>query len=112
MTHEETAARIEASLRTQLEVAADDPGFGRATSLFTGGYVDSLGVAELIAFIDEAFGVSIPDDDLLSDEFDTIDGIARIVVTLREGLRGARPVEVYSGSDPAPPLPQGKDGNG
>lgn len=112
MTQDEAADRIETFLREQFEVAADDPGFGRDASLFVRGYVDSLGVAELIAFIDEVFGVGVPDEDLLSDEFETIDGIAGIVVRLRDGARLDRPLEVHSGSALVAPTPQRKDGNG
>jgi acyl carrier protein len=113
MTHEEVAVRIETFVRTQFEVARDDADFGPETSLFLRGYVDSLGVAELIAFLEEAFGVIVPDEDLLSDEFDTIQGIARIVLGLRDRAGPAAPLEVWSGSCPAaPPTPQRKDGNG
>ena len=40
------------------------------------------GVAETLAYIEERYGVEVPDDVLLSDEFTTIDGIARSIVEL------------------------------
>lgn len=69
-------------MRTQFEVDPDDAGFDRAIDLFELGYVDSVGFAELLAFFSEEFGVEVPEDDLLSDEFLRIDGMARIVSRL------------------------------
>jgi len=41
--------------------------------------VDSVGVIELLEFVNEQFGVRIPDEALLSDEFTTIDGMAVVI---------------------------------
>lgn len=79
MTHDEIAERLEAFIRTQYSISADDPGFTRDVDLFDLGYVDSIGLVELLAFISTSFEVEIEDDDLLSDEFSNIDGMAKIV---------------------------------
>lgn len=71
--------RIEKFVRAQFGISPTDPNFGRKSDLFEGGYVDSVGVAELMEFFYEEFGFEIPDDDLLSDDFSTVAGIARIV---------------------------------
>ena len=71
--------RIEGFIRTQFSVSPTDPGFGREVDLFEGGYVDSMGIVELLEFLDKEFDVEIPDDDLLSDDFSSIGGIARMV---------------------------------
>lgn len=83
MTHADVADQLEAFVREQFGIPANDPKFGREVRLFERGYVDSIGVAEMLAFIEETFGVTVPDDDLLSDDFTTVDGIARIVRRLR-----------------------------
>jgi acyl carrier protein len=36
-----------------------------------------------VEHVSEEFGVELPEDDLLSDEFSTIAGIARIVVRIQ-----------------------------
>lgn len=82
MDETQVAERIEAFVRDSFEVAADDPGFGRDVDLFEGGYVDSIGLTEMLAFIESEFGAEIPDEDLASDQFMTIDGIASIVARL------------------------------
>jgi acyl carrier protein len=78
------ADRIEKYLREQFSIAEDDPGFTRTVDLYESGYVDSVGVVELLSFIDEEFGVDVPEPELLSPGFSNIDGIARIVDRLIE----------------------------
>lgn len=82
LTQGETADRLELFVRTQFAVAPADTRFSRSAALFELGYVDSVGVVELLAFVREEFGVDIPDENLLSDEFASVDGIARIVCRL------------------------------
>jgi D-alanine--poly(phosphoribitol) ligase subunit 2 len=40
--------------------------------LFSSGIIDSLGVLQLVSYIDEQFNVSIPDEDVLYDNFSSI----------------------------------------
>lgn len=79
MTQVEVAERVEGYIRIQFRVAAGDARFSRSLPLFEAGYVDSVGVVELLTFISEEFAVDLPDDALMSDEFSTIDGIAAVV---------------------------------
>jgi acyl carrier protein len=83
VTEAEVAERIEGFVRTQFSISPTDPGFGRDVDLFEGAYVDSVGLAEMLAFIEEELGVTVPDEELLSDDFATVDGIARAVCRLR-----------------------------
>jgi acyl carrier protein len=80
------AADIEADLegfvRRSFSVDTGDDGFTRHTDLYEGGYVDSVGLAELLEFVSSQFGVEVPDDDLLSDDFSTIAGMARVIVRI------------------------------
>jgi D-alanine--poly(phosphoribitol) ligase subunit 2 len=78
------AGRIEEFVREQFEVDPNDTGFNQTVDLFELGYVDSVGFAELLAFFTEEFGVEVPEEHLLSDEFLTIDGMARIVSRLSQ----------------------------
>lgn len=76
------AERIEAFVRERFAVSPTDPRFSRSADLFEGAYVDSVGLTELLAFVEEEFGVEVPEDDMISDEFATIDGMAHIVSRL------------------------------
>jgi acyl carrier protein len=40
--------------------------------LFSTGIIDSLGVLQLVSFIDEQFSISVPDEDVLYDNFCSI----------------------------------------
>ena len=79
MNEREVSDRTEAYVRSHFRINGADNRFGPTVDLFQGGYVDSLGLVELLAFIEDEFGVEIPDDDLLSDDIARIEGIARIV---------------------------------
>ena len=85
MNEADAAARIEAFVRESFSVSANDPRFGRDLDLFEGGYVDSVGLIELLAFIEDEFEIEIPDEDLASDEFMSIDGIAHVLGRLASG---------------------------
>jgi acyl carrier protein len=85
-SRQDTEGRIEAFLRTHFKISSDHNGFTRNVDIFERGYVDSVGVTELLEFLGAEFEVEIPDDWLLSDDFSTLEGIARIV----ERLRGER----------------------
>lgn len=83
MTVAQIGDRLEEFVRTQFRVSPSDARFSRSQRLFDMGYIDSVGVVELLAFLTEEFKVTLPDEALMSDEFSTIDGIAAIVGRLR-----------------------------
>ncbi len=99
MSHAEVAERSERFIRTQFRVAAADLRFSRTQPLFELGYVDSVGVVELLAFVSQEFRVEVPDELLVSDEFSSIDGIASIVCRLAERALEPSPL------DPQAPMP-------
>lgn len=78
-TRDEAAELIEGFIRREFQVAEDDPDFTRETHLYDSGYVDSMGVVELIEFIQSTFGIEIPDEEVFSDAFTTVNGISDVV---------------------------------
>lgn len=75
--------RLENYLRDHLLLDGTDGSYSRSVDLFARGYVDSVGFAELLACIEETYGIEVPEDDLLADEFSTVEGMARVIVRLR-----------------------------
>jgi acyl carrier protein len=71
--------RIEEFIRMQFGISPTDPMFNRQIDLFEAGYVDSMGIVEVLEFLRGEFNVEIPDDDLLADDFSHIAGISQIV---------------------------------
>lgn len=49
------------------------------------GIMDSLGVLELVAFLEETFDIRIDDDDLTPENFESIDHVAAFVTSKRAG---------------------------
>ena len=72
-TVRETVASI-----AQVPVPAD-PG----ASLFDGGVIDSFGVIDLVARLEEAFGIKVPDEDMVPRKFETLEKIASYVESHR-----------------------------
>jgi acyl carrier protein len=83
VTEQEVAVAVEDFVRREFSISLADQNFDRTVDLFEDGYVDSVGVIELLAFLGSTFRVEIPEEDLFSPEFSTIDGIARIVTRHR-----------------------------
>jgi len=51
----------------------------REDSLLESGIVDSLGVLELVEFLERTFGISVTEEDLLPENFDSIARMAGLV---------------------------------
>jgi acyl carrier protein len=76
------ASAIEEFIRREFRVRGDDHNFSRDVHLYDSGYVDSVGVVELIAFIESTFDVKLEDEHLFGGLFTTINGISSVCVGL------------------------------
>ena len=54
------------------------------TSLLDQGIIDSTGVLDVIGFIEETFGITVDDSELLPENLDSIEGIAQYVIRKKE----------------------------
>jgi acyl carrier protein len=63
----------------------DDENLREDTSLIEDGIVDSTGILELVAFIEEQFELNVPDDELVPENFDSIRNLAHYVNRKRNG---------------------------
>jgi acyl carrier protein len=57
-------------------------------SLRQSGVVDSTGVLELIAFLEERYSITVADAELVAENFDSIDKIAAFVTRRLGAARG------------------------
>lgn len=78
------AQRIENFIRRRFHVPADDEHFSREVNLWEEGYIDSIGVTEVILFVETTFYVKIPDNMLSAPEFTRISGMAGLIAGLLE----------------------------
>lgn len=62
---------------------ADLKSLSDTASLLDQGIVDSTGVLEVIGFIEETYGVMVDDSELLPENLDSIEGIAKFIARKR-----------------------------
>lgn len=60
---------------------------GDDTSFLGEGIVDSTGVVELVLFVEETFGIQVDDDEIVPDNFDTINNLAAYIEQKRVPVR-------------------------
>jgi acyl carrier protein len=75
-----TARRIRLFIEEELldgEPAPDD--------LMSVGLIDSLGVEQMIAFVEETFGITFDDDDVVPENLASIDALAAFIDRKRAG---------------------------
>jgi acyl carrier protein len=63
------------------------PGFQDGDSFSAKGIVDSAGVLAVIVFLEEAFALQVLDEDVVPDNFDSVDRLTAYVQRKTEGLR-------------------------
>jgi acyl carrier protein len=63
---------------------ADGNSINYDDSFLEKGIVDSTGVLELVSFIEEKYGISVDDDELVPENLDSINNLARFVHEKRD----------------------------
>jgi acyl carrier protein len=49
------------------------------------GVVDSVGIFQVVSFLEDEYGIEVGDEELVPQHFGTLDGIARLVEAKRGG---------------------------
>jgi acyl carrier protein len=81
-----TAETVTAFVKTRFHTSLRDGALGPDDPLFSSGIVDSFGVLELIAFLEDTFHVSI---DTARHELTEFDSVNRIVALVERAPRTA-----------------------
>lgn len=55
-------------------------GFTDDASFLEKGLIDSTGVLELVSFVEEKYGISVADDELVPDNFDSVDKLTAFIL--------------------------------
>lgn len=82
------ADAVERFIRAEFQVSDRDPMFTRDAHLFDGGFVDSIGLVQLITFLESTFEVAVDDETLMSEDFTTVHGISQLVAAARARCDG------------------------
>lgn len=77
--HQQVATEVRQFLAENFILDDGGAGVGADESLTQSGVLDSMGVLELIMFIEERFGLSVPDEDALPENLDSINRITAYV---------------------------------
>lgn len=67
-----------------LEDLRPDVEFEGETELITGGVLDSMDIVSLVAELDDAFDVQIHVEDLLPENFNSVDAMLALIQKLRD----------------------------
>ncbi len=74
---------IQAQIRDYIaqNLLFSDDGFGYSddASFLEEGIVDSVGIMELVMFLEENFGLTVDDEDLTPDNFDSVNKLAAYI---------------------------------
>ena len=70
-------------IATELMYSDDDQALSSDEPLLGSGIVDSLGIMRLVSYIEEEFGVAVPEDQLVPEHFQTVNHLAAFVQRLQ-----------------------------
>ena len=74
-----TALEIEQFIVTDIAAGRGIDAVGHDRDLLADGIIDSLGITELITFLERMYGITVDDDDIDAENFRTIESIAAFV---------------------------------
>jgi acyl carrier protein len=83
MSQAKVMERTLAYIRENFLYARPDLPLGETDSLLGKGIVDSMGVMELVEFIQSEFGVEVKEEDITEDNLGTLRAISNYVMTQR-----------------------------
>ena len=80
--------------REGIEAIADDASFLDA------GIIDSTGVLELVSYLEDTWGITVADDEMVPENFDSIRGLVAYLQRKRDDARALRagPVPAFAGT--------------
>jgi len=72
-------AEIRAFIRDNFLFRGDSAELDEAASLLDKGLIDSTGVLEMVAFLEERFGIQVADAEMLPENLDSVRGLVAYV---------------------------------
>ena len=83
MSETPTEAAIRTFLLEEILYDRDTKDLKSTDNLIERGLLDSLGILKTVTFCEEHFGITIPDDQVLPDNMESVQAIAKLVETRR-----------------------------
>jgi acyl carrier protein len=88
MTEQHVLATVRAYIAENFLYARAEKSLPDDASLLASGVLDSLGVMELVGFVEQTFGLTVAPEHITEEHFGSLAGIARYV-TAHPGARAA-----------------------
>jgi acyl carrier protein len=79
---QQVADALSTFIEKRFSVDSREPGFTRDVHLWHSGFLDSLALAEILAFLDSTFSVRVPDYLLVDESLGSINGMSGAVAKL------------------------------
>jgi acyl carrier protein len=73
-------APLKRYIESQFLFEAGEPSLLPGVDLLSQGILDSMGVLQVVAFIEDSFGVTIHDDEIIPDNFRSLDALTSLVL--------------------------------
>ncbi|MFX0195927.1 MAG: acyl carrier protein [Candidatus Hodarchaeota archaeon] len=87
MTAQEIEFQVRDFIIEQFLFNKDDGDLPNDASFLETGIVDSTGILEIIAFLEETYGIAIEDDELIPENLDSVDNAVSFVKRKLEAQR-------------------------
>lgn len=81
----DVAADLERFIVTELATDETETQLSHDEDLLDRGLIDSAGIVQLIAYLEERYGLQVTDDELVPENFRTIEDLARFVSSKTDG---------------------------
>lgn len=78
-------AKVRSYILENLMFSSNGADLANDISLLDRGILDSTGVLEIVLFLEEEFGIKVKDNQMLPENFDSVDNIVRFVGRLQAG---------------------------
>lgn len=79
-------SEIKAFIVSSFLFGQEGSGLGPDQSFLESGVIDSTGVLELVSFVEERYGISVNDRELIPENLDSLDNITRFVASKLQAL--------------------------
>ena len=85
----ETEAKVRDYILENYLFTDDQSELDNGDSLLDRGVIDSTGIMEVILFLEEEFGVSVEDDEMVPENLDSVDNLVKFIKA-KQGTSGAK----------------------
>lgn len=77
------AAEVEKFIVEEIALGTGVESVGHDEDLLAQDVIDSLGIVELVAFLESRYGIKVGDDDLLPENFNSVNSVVAFVESRR-----------------------------